>query len=121
MCEISLQEIFALIPSTVSRYVTHGLKLLLQTLRKMPKASICWPANISAFQKNSELIVEHHPALSGAFGSIDGLNLPLQTSADDDIENATYNGWKADHFISSVLVFAPQGKFHFILVLLNIY
>jgi hypothetical protein len=115
MREISLQEIFALVPSTVSRYITYGLMILLQTLRKMPEASICWPKTTSAFQKNSDLIVQRHPALSGAFGSIDGLNLPLQTSSDDDMENATYNGWKADHFISSVLVFAPQGSNHIFL------
>ncbi|KAF8174378.1 hypothetical protein BJ912DRAFT_60762 [Pholiota molesta] len=113
MREVSLQQIFALIPSTVSRYITHGLILLLQTLRKMPEASIRWPHDVSSFEINSELIVARHPALSGAFGSIDGLNLPVQTSADDDIENATYNGWKADHFISSVLVFAPQGQIYF--------
>ena len=26
---------------------------------------------------------------------IDGLNLPVQTSDDVDIENVTYNGWKS--------------------------
>jgi hypothetical protein len=48
--------------------------------------------------------------LTGAFASIDGLNLASQTSDDEDIKNATYNGWLCEHFISSVLVFSPQGK-----------
>jgi hypothetical protein len=28
-----------------------------------------------------------------------------------EIENATYNGWLSEHYISSVIVFAPKGKF----------
>jgi hypothetical protein len=42
MREISLQQIFALIPTTVSRYITFGLKILLKVLQKMPDATIEW-------------------------------------------------------------------------------
>jgi hypothetical protein len=56
------------------------------------------------------LIIARHPRLTGAFASIDGLNLACQTSDDPEIENATYNGWLSAHFISSVLVFSPKGK-----------
>ena len=38
------------------------------------------------------LIVARHSALTGAFGSMDGLNLMTQESRDEEIENATYNG-----------------------------
>jgi hypothetical protein len=114
MHEISLQEIFALIPTTVSRYITFGLEILLQVLRSMPDAGIRWPksadATISEFETLNGLIRERHPLLTGAFASIDGLNLPVQTSDDEDIENATYNGWLSEHFVSSVLVFSPDGK-----------
>jgi hypothetical protein len=51
-----------------------------------------------------------HPLLNGAFVSIDGLNLPVQNSDDEDIENATFNGWLHNHFVSSVLVFLPKGQ-----------
>ncbi|KAG2079010.1 hypothetical protein BDR04DRAFT_997850, partial [Suillus decipiens] len=46
---------------------------------------------------------------TGAFRSIDGLKLPVQTSEDDEIENATYNGWLSEHFISSVITFSAEG------------
>ncbi|KAJ7893697.1 hypothetical protein B0H14DRAFT_3666323 [Mycena olivaceomarginata] len=101
MREISLQQIFALIPSTVSRYITFGLKLLLTTLRTMPNAAILWLSGDDFFLYN-DLIVARHPRLTGAFASIDGLNLACQTSEDDEIENATYNGWLCEHFVSSV-------------------
>jgi hypothetical protein len=109
MREISLQQIFALIPSTISRYITFGLKLLLTTLRTMPDAAIQWPADLGEFAALNELIVARHPRLKGAFASIDGLNLACQTSDDEEIENATYNGWLCEHFVSSVLVFSPKG------------
>ena len=109
MCETSLQQIFALIPSTVSRYLDFGLGILLHILQSLPEAAIVWP-KAEKFAKLNSLIVRRHPLLTGAFASIDGLNLPVQTSGDEDIENATYNGWLRAHFVSSVLVFSPEGK-----------
>ncbi|KAG2048889.1 hypothetical protein BDR06DRAFT_984583 [Suillus hirtellus] len=57
----------------------------------------------------SALIVAHHSRLEGAFRSIDGLILPVQTSHDVDIENATYNSWLSKHFVSSVIAFSAEG------------
>ncbi|KAJ8582170.1 hypothetical protein M405DRAFT_922049, partial [Rhizopogon salebrosus TDB-379] len=108
MHEISLQQIFALIPATVSRYITSGLPMLLHTLRSMSDATIQWPRGPD-FERCSALVVACHPRLQGAFGSIDGLKLPVQTSDDIDIENATYNGWLSEHFVSSVLAFSAEG------------
>ncbi|KAJ7369020.1 hypothetical protein DFH08DRAFT_796829 [Mycena albidolilacea] len=64
----------------------------------MPAAKIKWPQH-DEFAANNALIVERHPRLTGAFASIDGLNLACQTSDDEEIENATYNGWLCEHFI----------------------
>ena len=36
-------------------------------------------------------------------------SLLTEVSANPEIENATYNGWKTDHFIMNVLVFLPKG------------
>ncbi|KAJ3513754.1 hypothetical protein NMY22_g14947 [Coprinellus aureogranulatus] len=108
MREISLQQIFALVPSTVSRYITFSLILLLRVLKALPDARISWPSE-EEFSFLSSLIQERHPRLHGAFGSIDGLNLLLQESPDQDIENSTYNGWTSTHNVSSVLVYSPRG------------
>ncbi|KAJ7127642.1 hypothetical protein C8R44DRAFT_873466 [Mycena epipterygia] len=110
MRETSLQQIFALIPTTVSRYIRFGLTLLLDVLRTMPDAAIEWPRKDNDFRAYNKLIVERHPLLTGAFASIDGLNLAVQTAEDDEIENATYNGWLCEHFISSVLVYSPKER-----------
>jgi hypothetical protein len=117
MREISLQQIFALIPSTDSRYITFGLYILLEVLCHMPDASIQWPKHHRDFEAYNELILARHPRLMGAFGSIDGLNLACQTSDDEEMENATYNGWLCEHFVSSVLVFSPKGTSWFLVSL----
>lgn len=109
MHQISLQQIFVLIPTTVSRYLSFGLHILLLTLHNMVDAKIRWLQG-DEFRECNTLVVAHHARLQGAFGSIDGLKLPVQTSDDVDIEDATFNGWLSEHFISSVLAFSSQGK-----------
>jgi len=108
MHQISLQQIFALIPSTTSRYIATALPLLVETLRSMSSARICWPQG-DEFHELSQLVSARHPLLSGVFGSIDGLNIPCQVSADLDLENATYNGWLHGHYVSSVIAFSSRG------------
>ena len=108
MQQISLQQIFALVPSTVSRYLHFSLSLLLKVLRHMPHATIIWPCG-DEFLELSGYVSTRHPHLQGVFGSIDGLNLPCQVSSNVEIENATYNGWLHSHFISSVIAFSSKG------------
>ena len=43
MHKLSLQQIFGLIPTTVSRYLSFSLQILLTVLRKIPTARIEWP------------------------------------------------------------------------------
>ena len=43
MREVGLQLIFALIPSTVSRYLSFTRQILLDTLRRYPAARVAWP------------------------------------------------------------------------------
>jgi hypothetical protein len=108
MLEVSLVQIFTLVLATVSRYVTFTLRILLFTLRRMKEARIHWPVD-DEFQEYNDLVLARHPLLVGAFGTMDGLNLPIQTSQDQEIENATFNGWLQDHFISSVFAFGAEG------------
>ncbi|KAK7444571.1 hypothetical protein VKT23_015249 [Stygiomarasmius scandens] len=108
MHDVSLMQIFALIPTTVSRYLSFSRSILLMTLRRIRESSIQFPEG-DGFIELESLIVARHPLLVGAFGSVDGLKLPVQTSSDDEIENATYNGWLHEHYISNVLCFSPEG------------
>ena len=108
MMEMSLQEFFTLVPSTVVWYINFALTILLDTFRHLPEVAITQPTG-QKFSQLKSLIVCHHLLLTCAFASINGLNLPVQTSGVKEIENATYNGWLQVHFVSSVLVFSPEG------------
>lgn len=117
MREISLQQIFALIPSTTSRYINFAVQILLNVLQKMPEGHIRWPT-AAEMEEYSQIIGKRHPMLakvingrsSGAFGSIDGLKLLTQTPDDPEWENADYNGWLHEHVTNNVLAFDPKGK-----------
>ncbi|KAJ8509483.1 hypothetical protein ONZ45_g8351 [Pleurotus djamor] len=106
--DTTLCQIFALVPSSVSRYIKFGLVIMLKSLRRISEARIQWPKG-NEFRENSDLIVQRHPLLEGGFGSLDGLNLMVQTSSNMEIENATFNGWLHEHFVSSVLAFSATG------------
>ncbi|KAG6848622.1 hypothetical protein H0H93_015417 [Arthromyces matolae] len=109
MLEITLQQIFALTPATLSRYLDFALDILYDTLPRLNDAAISFPCSQDEFDEMSNLITARHSLLEGAFGSIDGLSLAVEESDDPEIENATYNGWKSDHRINNVLVFSPKG------------
>jgi len=88
MHDISLCEIFALIPSTVTRYIQFSLQILLITLREMHITRVEWPQGDEFQEHNARIcVLVRHPLLTGAFGSMDGLNLPVQQSREQEIEN----------------------------------
>ncbi|KIY48375.1 hypothetical protein FISHEDRAFT_65761 [Fistulina hepatica ATCC 64428] len=109
MVETNLCQIFALVPSTITCYIDFAIVILLETLRGLPEATIHWLKG-EEFQECNDIVIVRHPHLTGAFGTMDGLNLPVQTSVDEDIENATYNGWLHEHFVSLVIAFAATGE-----------
>lgn len=133
MRELGLQLIFALIPSTVNRYLGFARQILLTTLRKHPASRVTWLDDdqldemTNLVQVTTQCLVDYsthtetrcsqarHPKLVGAVGALDGLKLPVEVSSDSRIENAMYNGWLHSHFISNVIAFAPTGLvlFHF--------
>jgi len=108
--EVELQMIFALTPSSCSRYIRFGLNTLSLTLSKMPAAQIRWPTERQMQEYSDMIETRHGSILRGGFGFVDGLNLKVQTSSDPMVENMTYNGWLHGHFISSVIAFAPTGE-----------
>ncbi|KAI0350175.1 hypothetical protein OH77DRAFT_1464227 [Trametes cingulata] len=109
MPDTALQQIFALIPTTVARYRAFALVILRDTLREIPEAQVCWWVSAEECEDDSSLITARHPLLRGAIGSIDGINLLTAESDDPEVENATYNGWLHGHYTSCVLVFSPRG------------
>ena len=56
MRETSLQEVFALIPSTVNRYLHFAEALLHAALKELPEAQVSWPMENGKFEEYSKLV-----------------------------------------------------------------
>lgn len=106
--EKSIEQMFAIVPSSLSRYLSRTIPLLLDVLKTIPDAKITWPTR-EEMQASSDIINRRHPTIDGAFGFMDGLNLPCQTSEDIAEQSAMFNGWCRAHVVSNVLVFDPKG------------
>jgi hypothetical protein len=46
----------------------------------------------------------------------DGLKVRLQSCSNHAVQGMNYNGWKQDHYLSNLFVFAPDGKVIFCLL-----
>ncbi|KAG8918197.1 hypothetical protein FRC02_002548 [Tulasnella sp. 418] len=111
MKETTLCQIFAVIPTTVSRYLDFSLTILKQTLQKLPEGRIQYPQyeDVELFETLTMRVQERHPMLTNIFGSLDGLKVPIGASSDPEIENQNYNGWLHNHFVSNVFLFSSEG------------
>ena len=108
-CEmVQLQQIFAMTPTVCSRYLAYGRRVLLSILATYPAAAVIWPSE-DLLREYCARIDKQHPLVRNAFGFVDGMRVPIMTSGDPEIENATYNGWTASHCVSNIFVFGPDG------------
>ncbi|KAA1116630.1 hypothetical protein PGT21_020921 [Puccinia graminis f. sp. tritici] len=109
MSAYSLQQLFGITPAVCSRYLASGMDHLLVVLNSHPQARFLWPTTERRAKEYSRCIEKKFPMLSKCVGFIDGLNLPVLVSDDEDIQNAYYNGWTCSHYCSCILAFASDG------------
>lgn len=110
MKEKTLSQIFALIPTTVSRYLDFALEILQRTLKDLPEGKVSYPEEVREFEALAERVQRRHPLLENIFGSLDGLKVPVGVADDPEVENANYNGWLHSHFVSSIFMFSSEGR-----------
>lgn len=96
--------------STVSRTLSHGLVLLHEVLATWHLSRIRWP-NEQAFSNFVRLIVLREPLLAHLrpFGFVDGTTFKIDQPGDSLEQNGYYSGAKADTYVSSLLVYSPDG------------
>ena len=54
-------------------------------------------------------IANKYPARTNVALVGDGLKILLQNSGDEQTQEAFFNGWKSGHYITNIVVFAPDG------------
>ncbi|KAA1085829.1 hypothetical protein PGT21_020947 [Puccinia graminis f. sp. tritici] len=89
----TLQQVFTVTPAVCSRYLASGMKQLLAVLQEHPQARFLWPTTERKAREYSRPIEKKYPLLTNCFGFLDGLNLPVLVSDDEDC----------------ILAFAPDG------------
>ena len=104
----SLQMIFGLTQNPVSVYLRFGRRILISLLSSEPDARIKLP-DIETLQDHIASVHRRHPLLENVWCIMDGVKLYLQEAGSSTVENAYYNGWKCDHYVSAVIVFCPDG------------
>ena len=77
-------------------------------LTSIPEARVTFPSDADIFHFG-DVTQARYPALYGMFGFVDGLKIYIHPCADEEKQNAYYNGWTCKHYISNVLLFTPDG------------
>ena len=104
----SLQMLFGLTASKLSLWLRYGRRILLYVLNRIPESKITMPT-VQEAHYLSQFIQRKYPSLSGAWGVMDGLKIPVQEPWDDIEQSYYYNSWVHGHFISNLFVFSPDG------------
>jgi hypothetical protein len=93
-------------------YLRFGRRILIKVLRNEPNAVIQIPDNntIRMYQQASHSREASKPPRCLVYNgwievcTLNNLEMPV-------FKNNFYNGWTHDHYVSSVLVFCPDGTF----------
>lgn len=99
---------FGITASVCSLFLRFGRRLLVECLSHDARAAIRMPSDedILLFQQS---FAEKYSLLQDVFAVADGLKVYLEQAGDTVVQNMFYNGWKHDHYVGNVLVFAPDG------------
>jgi hypothetical protein len=88
-------------------WLKFGRRGLFIVLRNHPMARVQMPTE----QKIEDLkaaCMERHPLLKDVYCCMDGLKLYFESTEDLDEQCMFYNGWKCDHIVGNVFVFAQD-------------
>ena len=105
---MSLQLIFGLTYTHLSTYVRYGRRILIKVLKDEEDSKVKIPS-LSKIAQYQNAIFQKYPMLDGVWCTMDGLKLNIEESSDFIVQNRFYNGWTHGHYVSSVIVFCPDG------------
>ena len=101
-----------IVENGVEVYLRFGKRLLIKLLSRDVNSKIGVPSRCRV-EAYKEAVRGKHPALEGVGLSIDGLRLSSEAPGSFVAQNNYYNGWKHNHCVASIFVFAPDGTIIF--------
>lgn len=105
---LSLQLQFGLSMTNLTTYLRFGRRIVVEVLKNNPLASIAIPSPAKV-EEYKQLVKEKYPALPDVWASMDGLKTPIQQASTTKQQAYFYNGWKHNHYVTSVFCFCPDG------------
>jgi hypothetical protein len=105
---LSLQLDFGLSHSCLCLWLRFGMRIVVHVLRNHPLARVKMPSGeeVAAYQQAT---AAKYPSLADVWGTLDGLNLKIQSTKDDKVQSIFYNGWMHGHYVSNIFVFGIDG------------
>ena len=105
---LSLQLHFGLSMTNLTTYLRFGRRIVVEVLKNNPLATIAIPspAKITEYK---QIVRDKYPALRNVWASMDGMKTPIQQSSSTKEQAYFYNGWKHNHYVTSVFCFCPDG------------
>ncbi|CAO3624305.1 unnamed protein product [Mucor hiemalis] len=120
MKQETLCIMFGATPATVSRAKRLGLNTLYKVFtdnKYDERWEIRWPS-VEEMGRLNEMVLSNarnNPeVLEGVFGYVDGLHLKIECPVDPNEQNAYYNVWKGDTYVSQVIAFNADGCISFV-------
>jgi hypothetical protein len=101
-------QVFAIPPSTLSRYLDEGEALLAEILPGVRDAQIRWPSKELQVEF-VEKLAEKEPLVLHKFGFVDGKNFRIKEPSNIEEQNAHYNGWLGNVYVTGTLLYGPDG------------
>ena len=105
----SIGPFFGIVASCTSVWLRFGRRILCRILMERPEAQIRMP-NGKEVADFIDAVQSKYPALTNVGYVGDGLKILFEKATDHRVQSMYYNGWKGDHYITNLFVFAPNGK-----------
>lgn len=104
----TLCMLFGITSSVCNLFLRFARRILFRTLAK-DRTSVIKLPKIQEMRTYQQDIREKYIMLPAVYAVVDGLKLYIEKSGDSVIQNMFYNGWKHDHYVGNIFVFAPSG------------
>jgi hypothetical protein len=102
----SLVLTFGLTLTPFERWLNFGKRILYKALEEY-KPTL--PSD-EKLEQYVQAISRKYPHLDGVAFALDGCKMTIGKPTNSYLQNMFYNGWKSDHFVSNIFLFAPDGS-----------
>lgn len=101
--------VFGVTGSVASLFIRFARRLIIKALANDAAARVRLPSR-RELAEHQQVIAAKYPLLRDVCAVMDGLKVRLEANGTYEVQSIFYNGWTHDHYVTNVLVFAPNGR-----------